>query len=175
VQTDTNTKAYYIETTNNGYAQLTEVNNEGHDIPAYTAVVLINSAMESYAILPATSGLSSVVSENDNMLKGTLTEMTLDLSDETPYYSMGKKDDKIGFYKFSGGAITLGANKAYLESPTPSPVKGFTFDLDDDPDAIVSPHGETEEGAAIYNLAGQRLSKPQHGVNIINGKKVFIK
>ena len=27
----------------------------------------------------------------------------------------------------------------------------------------------------IYNLAGQRLSKPQKGINIINGKKVIIK
>ena len=27
----------------------------------------------------------------------------------------------------------------------------------------------------IYNLAGQRLSKPQKGINIINGKKVLIK
>ena len=35
----------------------------------------------------------------------------------------------------------------------------------------VSPLGETEEGAAIYNLAGQRLSKPQKGINIKGGKK----
>ncbi|MBR5393464.1 MAG: serpin family protein [Bacteroidaceae bacterium] len=28
---------------------------------------------------------------------------------------------------------------------------------------------------AIYNLAGQRLNKPQHGLNIIGGKKVMIK
>ena len=180
VQTDTNTKAYYIETTNNGYAQLTEVNNEGHDIPAYTAVVLINSAMESYAILPATSGLSSVVSENDNMLKGTLTEMTLDLSDETPYYSMGKKDGKIGFYKFQDGSttsITLGANKAYLDTATPGgAVKGFVFDLDENPDAISEINGQwsMDNGQSIYNLSGQRMSKPQRGMNIINGKKIII-
>ena len=31
------------------------------------------------------------------------------------------------------------------------------------------------EEAAIYNLAGQRLSKPQRGLNIIGGKKVLIK
>ncbi|MBQ4228887.1 MAG: hypothetical protein II675_03675, partial [Bacteroidaceae bacterium] len=28
---------------------------------------------------------------------------------------------------------------------------------------------------AIFNLAGQRLSKPQRGINIINGKKYIIK
>lgn len=39
----------------------------------------------------------------------------------------------------------------------------------------VSPLGETEEGAAIYNLAGQRLSKMQKGINIQGGKKVFLR
>lgn len=39
----------------------------------------------------------------------------------------------------------------------------------------VSPLGETEEGAAIYNLAGQRLNKPQKGINITNGRKVLVK
>ena len=31
------------------------------------------------------------------------------------------------------------------------------------------------QSSMIYNLAGQQLSKPQHGVNIINGKKVVVK
>ena len=31
------------------------------------------------------------------------------------------------------------------------------------------------EGVAIYNLAGQRLSKPQRGLNIIGGRKILIK
>lgn len=30
-------------------------------------------------------------------------------------------------------------------------------------------------GCHIYNLAGQRLSKPQKGINIIDGKKVVVK
>ena len=39
----------------------------------------------------------------------------------------------------------------------------------------VSPLGETEEGAAIYNLAGQRVNKMQKGSNIVNGRKVLVK
>ena len=38
----------------------------------------------------------------------------------------------------------------------------------------VSPLGETEEGS-IYNLAGLRLTKPQKGINIQNGRKVLLK
>ncbi len=33
----------------------------------------------------------------------------------------------------------------------------------------------TGESSRIYNLGGQRLSAPQHGINIINGKKVIWK
>ena len=45
----------------------------------------------------------------------------------------------------------------------------------EDATSIVSPIGETEEGATIYNLAGQRLSKKQKGINIVNRKKVLNK
>ena len=39
----------------------------------------------------------------------------------------------------------------------------------------VSPLRETEEGAAIYNLSGQRLNKMQRGINIVGGRKVLVK
>ena len=181
-QTDANTKAYYITSTENGYAKLTEVANEGRNIPAYTAVVLVNENGTTNPTFTTgfanSSGFVSAVEEGTNLLKGTLTSMELDLSDATNYYSMGKKDNKIGFYKFSGGTITLGANKAYLETPAPvGAVKGFVFDIDDDPDAIGEINGQWSmvNGGSIYNLSGQRLGKPQRGINIINGKKVIIK
>ena len=34
---------------------------------------------------------------------------------------------------------------------------------------------ERYRNAVIYNLSGQRLSKPQRGVNIIDGKKVIVR
>jgi Leucine-rich repeat (LRR) protein len=45
----------------------------------------------------------------------------------------------------------------------------------DDPTGIVSPPGETEEGA-IYDLQGRKLSgKPARGIYIESGKKVLVK
>ena len=44
------------------------------------------------------------------------------------------------------------------------------------PDAIEGVEATTPSvPQAIFNLAGQRLSTPQKGINIINGKKVYIK
>lgn len=42
------------------------------------------------------------------------------------------------------------------------------------PDGIISPKGDTEK-LEIYNLAGQRITTPIRGVNIIGKKKVLIK
>ena len=53
-------------------------------------------------------------------------------------------------------------------------VKGFTIDLDDDATAIELVNGQSSMvNGSIYNLAGQRLSKAQKGVNIVNGKKIL--
>ena len=166
------TKAYYAATANNGSVQLTKTSGEGTEIPANTAVVLVNSDGAEGTVLDMTSGLTPVVIESANLLKGTLVPMSLDLGDATNNYSLGNYNSVIGFYKFEGGTITLGANKAYLEVPA-SDVKGFTFDFDDDATSINEELRIKNEESSIFNLAGQRISKPLKGINIVNGKKVL--
>ena len=174
------TKAYYIVTVNNGSAQLTETGNGGTEIPANTAVVLVNSDADASTVLNMATGLSSVVSESANLLKGTLVPMSLDLSDKTSYYSMGRKKDaqdvyQIGFYKFTGGTITLGANKAYLDTTASSGnVKGFLLNFGGIVDAIDTIDSSQSDNV-IYDLAGRRIEKPAHGVYIKNGKKIIVK
>ena len=176
VTTDINTKAYYITAVGNGYASLTATPNEGSEIPARTAVVLVNSVAATETTVGVTSGLSSAVSEEENLLKGTLTPMQLDLSDESSYYSLGVLNNMIGFYKFENEGtttITLGANKAYLNTSIPSGnVKGFTFSFETGINSIDKGQSAIDK-MQIYNVAGQRLSKPVKGINIINGKKVI--
>lgn len=180
VTTDENTKAYYISGASDGAATLTEVGSEGRAIPANTAVVLINDADATNATFSVTSGLSSIVSTDANLLKGTLTSMTLDLGDTTPYYSLGRKDGQIGFYKFNSSGtttITLGANKAYLDTTVPNgSSKGFVLSFDE-LDAIFGT--KTDGGAKVerwYTLDGRRLTKKPTapGIYINNGKKVLI-
>lgn len=181
VQTDANTLAYYITSIENGSAQLTAVANEGHDIPANTAVVLISASQAASASLTPTSGLNAVVTQENNLLKGTLTSMSLDLGDATSYYSLGRKDGHIGFYKFQNGnttTITLGANKAYLStSASGGDVKGFRLDGDADAvNSLAQDEDAVRQGTAnIVSLSGQRLRKPMRGVNIINRKKVVVR
>jgi hypothetical protein len=181
VTTDGTTKAYYVTTTNNGYAQLTATANDGTEIPARTAVVLVNSEAATTTAFTRTSGLSSAVNESTNLLKGTLVSMSLDLSDGTDNYSLGKLNGEIGFYKFSGGTITLGANKAYLEAPAAGgAVKGFTLSFGGE-DGILQIENETwtmdNEAGAWYDLNGRKLIgvPAAKGVYIVGGKKVIVK
>ena len=81
---------------------------------------------------------------------------------------------------------SIGAFRAYFQltaSPTPSKggVKEFRLNFgEDEATPLLSPEGEDRgtsprgglEGV-IYNLSGQRLSKMQKGINIVNGKKIL--
>ncbi len=178
VTTMGNTKAYYIQTADNGSAQLTETNNEGTEIPANTAVVLVNEDADASTLLNMTTGLVPVVDEDVNLLKGTLVPRTLDLSDNTTYYSLGKKNDKIGFYKFEKGGssiINLAANKAYLDTPAVPQARGFVFDFDD-PTGIGSIQNseftKLNDGV-VYDLSGRRVDSLKSGIYIVNGKKII--
>ena len=47
----------------------------------------------------------------------------------------------------------------------------------EDPTGIVlkGSNGFMDSNDLIFNLSGQRLSKPQRGINIVNGQKIIIK
>ena len=79
----------------------------------------------------------------------------------------------------SGGSIK--GLRSIFNIPVPTPnnnneVKALVVRFDDSTDGILSvdAEGNIVEGE-IFNLAGQRISAPQKGVNIINGKKVLVK
>ena len=74
------------------------------------------------------------------------------------------------FKQYTGTNVT--GFRSHIETEAGTSVKAFDV-IFDDATGIVSPLGETEEGAAVYNLAGQRIMKVQRGVNIINGKKIL--
>lgn len=100
----------------------------------------------------------------------------------------------VGFYRFSETQLNYPAGKAYLHIPTSlvndanglngSTVKGFVLNFGDaanEPGNIATilerlvQIGVLPTGKGIYNLSGQRVSKAQKGLYIVNGKKVVIK
>ena len=77
----------------------------------------------------------------------------------------------------TGGAIK--GMRAIFNIPVPnsgSQVKALFIDFGGADGIMTIENGQlTTDNGTIYNLAGQRMSKAQKGVNIINGKKVLVK
>jgi hypothetical protein len=143
----------YVAVLNKTWLSLNEIEN----VPAGTPVILTGTYYNKLAQdLPAINVANS--------LNGTDTETAADGT----MYVLAKVDDQIGFYRATTGTIPAG--KAYIKST--SGVKAFYFG-DDDATGISLTPALTEGEGAMYNLAGQRISKMQRGINIINGKKVL--
>jgi len=86
-------------------------------------------------------------------------------------------DGIVGFYAYNTTLGAVPAGKAYLKLPTEEAgAKRFTMVFDDETTSINNEQLIINNVAgAVYNLQGQRLSAPQKGVNIVNGKKVMVK
>lgn len=90
-------------------------------------------------------------------------------------YILNKPDAKpLGFYKANGQ--TVATNRAYIQIDQTASysIKGFIALPGSEETAVEAVKAEAENGV-IFNLAGQRVSKLQRGINIINGKKVVVK
>ena len=155
------------------HVQLTEVS--GGIIRAGEAVILKTTASnvttDGYLILPLTT-TDATGDYSGNELKGVDDDTWQE--DGYTYYVLSKKGDNFGFYKLASSK-QLGAHKAYLKVDAQNSTREFFgFDDSDSEDGIENVNvNENVNDNAIYNLSGQKLSKPQKGINIINGKKVL--
>ena len=170
-----NTKAYAVSSVAGTQATLTEI---AEAVPDATPVVLVNSEAASSVVCLWTDNATPY--SGTNYLRGTFYALQLDLAEDNGLYSLGRLDDKIGFYKFDNNGtttITLSANKAYLEVPASgSSVKGFTLGFGGD-DGISKIVNSKSVNGTWYDLNGRRLSgePAAKGVYITGGKKVVVK
>jgi len=118
------------------------------------------------------------------VFKGTLEPKTIQ---KDTYFALSD-----GELKYSNEDITLGAQRWYmaiLDKKTGAEIKPSTFnpqthdakairiyaDGEDDATAIHPINTVRTSKDVIYNISGQRLSAPQKGINIINGRKEIVK
>ena len=139
-------------------------------IPAETAVVLYMPSCNAETTINLPIG-TATANTDGNVLRGTVAATALG----DPVMTMQVVGNDLGFYKYNG--TSLGGFKAYVNiSDIPSNIKSFALDFDDDATAIETiDHSTLTIDQSIYNVAGQRISKMQKGINIVNGKKVMVK
>ncbi|MBE6255229.1 MAG: hypothetical protein E7105_06920 [Prevotella sp.] len=163
----TDMKAYIVTATESSYVTLSEVAK----VPADEAIIL-NATAGTYN-LPVTESADNVfgnllLASDGSVIGNGSTIFALGVGKVDPYVG------QVGFYLVKE-EVAVPAGKAYLEVAAPG-VKGFTFNFDivTGVNAIAKSQ-EPRVNGQIFNLAGQKMSKLQKGVNIVNGKKVLVK
>ena len=164
--TISNATAYTLEKSGNYLVPTAVTDNE---MPAGTPVVLKSTNATATATINTGDAFNGG-SPLSCALTGTYTGTTISGAND---YVLGKDGDNVGFYHWKRN--DLAANRAYLQGA--AGVKGFVLMFDDDGatsiGSIQNSKFEIQNGAEVYNLSGQRLSRMQKGVNIVNGKKVL--
>ncbi|MBE6254658.1 MAG: hypothetical protein E7105_03990 [Prevotella sp.] len=92
-------------------------------------------------------------------------------------YVLQNGPEGLCFYQVDAeNTIKITSFRAYLTADA-GDARALSIKFPDDETAInkVQDSSIKVQDSEIYNLAGQRMSKPQKGVNIVNGKKVLVK
>ena len=148
-------------------------------IPANTGVLLkvFNKTGDTSGKLYYTIGEKDNVPYNisNNIMKGVMVKSKpVNASVSSPIYVL-----QGGIFRKATTTISnFPVHKAYMLLPSGAPAKlSLSFGDDDETTDIesVTTDEEAKDNDVYYNLNGQRVSNPQKGVYIHNGKKVIIK
>ena len=120
-----------------------------------------------------TSESELTIDNSDNELIGSDIVIATAVANS---YIISFGSNGLGLYEWS--THPLEAHKAYVIKDSANPAKALTFRFEEDVTGInetIKDFMFNDSNMVIYNLNGIRLSKPQKGLNIINGRKVWVK
>lgn len=157
-------KAYVATAAAAGKVTLTEVGA----VPVGTPLMLIGTANTEYTVPVA----ASATAPTTNMfLAGDGTTTFTGSSFDYILYTDGL------FHPISGG--TVATTKAYLHcttDPTAGASRSLAISFGDEATGISQVENRSMNAENnVFNLSGQRVSKPAKGLYIVNGKKVLMK
>lgn len=167
------TSCYTLAYAGGDQAAATLVSNT---LPADTPV-LVNANEGSYRFVTTATEGTAITAGSGPVTEGALTGVYAATSAPVNSYVLQNKTNGFGFYKVAENSQpTVSPFRAYLSANTDAEVRLLRIIYDDETTGIRSIKEEKMgvEGA-IYTLSGQRVSRPQKGIYIINGKKVVLK
>ena len=155
------------------------MNISGSVVPANTGVLLSGTPGETFTLTP-TNEVANIIEDNELVAVTESKHVPATDGDYTNFMMKGGKFVKIADESYT---VKMPANRAYLPLLTSdisgSNAKEILLYWDDEEatgiERMRNVENEIMRNGNIYNLNGQKLSAPQKGINIINGRKVIVK
>lgn len=136
--------------------------------------VLINAAQGNYVFISENNAQIVYDTENaqvDGVLNGIYTNSFSYVPADS--YVLQNGAEGLGFYKVDdANTIKITSFRAYLTAPTSARSLNIVYG---ETTGISTTKTESTKNNEIYNLNGQRVSKAQKGLYIVNGKKAVRK
>ena len=165
IKADANTTVY-TATLNSDATELTLTEVADKIVPRGQAVLLKSTV--SNPLLYTQTGQVSEEAFATNSLIGTQHEKaTADV--EGTIYTLSVENGLLGFYQFAG--TTLGAHEAFFAVPDADAVRYIRIKNISEPEGISEMIAD-DSLSQCYDLQGRRISQPQCGLYIVNGKKM---
>lgn len=157
-------KVFTAEVTGDNEITITEVSKIAAGV-GYIAYGKGNYTFEPAKQLIEYRGINDLVGVTED------TDLTGD-----DVYLLSQYNGVVGFRCLGNHSYALPAGKAYLQIPSFEAKSTFyTMKIGENATGIENVESEESKVRGIFNMAGQQLSEPQKGLNIINGKKVILK
>ncbi len=139
--------------------------------------VIIKAEEGEYNLFITMSDNKAKASQPGSLLRGNFMKKELTQGNTPKKFILAEGDNGVGFYRMQASGGTIGANKCWMEWATPAgqaEARSFRIRFEQGETGIANVEPQPTE-QYIYNLAGQCLSVPQKGINIIGNKKVIVK
>jgi hypothetical protein len=133
---------------------------------------IINGEQGYYTLTITMKDSNAKGAREQSLLKGNFVAEKLTQSASATKYLLASQDGTPTFETFSANA-DIAANQCWMECNM-SDADKFTISLPTSTGIQNTPTGTQSRERHIYNIAGQRLNSPQHGINIVEGKKIVV-
>ncbi len=151
---------------------------KGGIIPANTGVMIFGNAGTYTFRQSQTAPTEIVESALHGVLKNTSVTTLSQQEGGASIYVLSRGITEYTGFKLAGGTVkTVPANKAYLPVDQSVLAKSINFSFDDSQatDIQTIDKVDVNSDAAVFDLSGRKVSKPEKGIYILNGKKILIK
>ena len=164
----------YKAKVSDGVVRLTEI--EGGIVPPGVGVLLYKDVDVAELVNVPVKKTSNTI--EDNELVGLVAKTAVPWTSDGKYNYILQKDGEGQAKFFKATGANLIGNRAYLHTAYEAAATAHALEIDvnnNQATAIKQIERSDANVGNCYNLNGQRIARPQKGINVVNGHKVVVR